>query len=70
MNNVKNHELELLNLDEQLLDLSEDEQKAIRGGVATCVYQGQPSTQGATVTQADGVYKCQEDGSWQKVSSK
>jgi hypothetical protein len=51
-----------------LLDLSEDEQNAIRGGAATCTYASQNYSQGFTVKQADGVYKCQEDGSWQKVS--
>jgi hypothetical protein len=59
----------ILILDESLVDLSEDEQKAVRGGAASCTYESKTYSEGAAVRQADGVYKCTNAGTWQKVSS-
>jgi hypothetical protein len=54
----------ILILDESLVDLSEDEQKAVRGGAASCTYASQTYSEGSTVKQADGIYVCKADGSW------
>jgi hypothetical protein len=59
----------ILILDESLVDLSEDEQKAVRGGAASCTYAGQTYSQGSTVNQADGVRQCTADGTWEKVDA-
>ena len=58
----------ILILDESLVDLSEDEQKAVRGGAGSCTYASQTYSEGSTVRQADGIYSCQKDGSWGYVS--
>jgi hypothetical protein len=55
----------ILILDESLVDLSEDEQKAVRGGAASCTYASQTYSEGSTVKQADGIYVCKADGSWE-----
>ncbi len=44
----------ILILDESLVDLSEDEQKAVRGGAASCTYASKTYSQGSAVKQDDG----------------
>jgi hypothetical protein len=58
----------ILILDESLVDLSEDEQKAVRGGAASCTYASKTYSRGSAVKQDDGnIYRCQADGTWGRV---
>ncbi|AFY31644.1 hypothetical protein Cal7507_1170 [Calothrix sp. PCC 7507] len=59
--------LNLSNSEDQLIELSENEKKAVFGG--DCVYASQTYSTNSVVTQGDGNnYVCQSNGTWKWYS--
>jgi hypothetical protein len=59
---VENFQLDEL---EEIVDLSDEQQKAIIGGAAQCTYKGQTSSEGSVVKMDDGVTRtCLSNGKW------
>jgi hypothetical protein len=64
MTNLAIDELNFANSEDQLIELSENEQKQILGG--DCTYAGQGYSTGAIVPMGNDQknYQCQSDGTW------
>lgn len=64
MTNLMIHELHSSNLEDGLIDLSDEQQKALNGG-QDCTYASQSYSPGSVVTQGDGRnHTCQSNGTW------